>query len=233
MNGSQAPHVVFAYGSLLYDPEMPGALVDVVRARLPGYRRCFNKRSRTRRIPESAAAVTFDDPLSRSFRRDGTVTSLVLGTEEVPGGVLEGKVLVYESSRWPEVLDALDTREGYDPARPDRSGYLRVVRAVTLENGRVVQAVVYLTNASPDNPWYVPALEPHEVARVLAQATPRPGLVGKALPSHPGVYYMEATRRALRPVVDPVVERIATAVRAIGPPFEAIVWPACVSAEGG
>lgn len=45
------------------------------------------------------------------------------------------------------VLHALDEIEGYRPGRPDASLYLRAEVPVTLDDGRVEQAWVYLYNA--------------------------------------------------------------------------------------
>ncbi len=54
---------------------------------------------------------------------------------------------VYETDDAPAVLSALDEIEGYRPNQPDRSLYTRVLRAVTLEDGRAREAWVYFYNA--------------------------------------------------------------------------------------
>ena len=54
---------------------------------------------------------------------------------------------VYQVSDPATVLPVLDEIEGYTPADPDRSLYLRHLTPVTLNEGRTVEAWVYFYNA--------------------------------------------------------------------------------------
>lgn len=56
---------------------------------------------------------------------------------------------VFEVPGDPEVLKALDQYEGYDPASPKSSLFLRQRRFVTLSGGRRVLSWVYLFNGLP------------------------------------------------------------------------------------
>jgi gamma-glutamylcyclotransferase (GGCT)/AIG2-like uncharacterized protein YtfP len=60
-------------------------------------------------------------------------------------GVIWGEV--YEMSDSAAVLAALDDIEGYRQDDPDKSLYARAVAAVTMPDGRVVEAWVYFYNA--------------------------------------------------------------------------------------
>jgi len=62
-----------------------------------------------------------------------------------PDGSVRGEV--YEMSDPETVLTALDSIEGYSPAHPDRSLYLREEAAVTLPDGTDALAWVYFYNA--------------------------------------------------------------------------------------
>jgi gamma-glutamylcyclotransferase (GGCT)/AIG2-like uncharacterized protein YtfP len=77
----------------------------------------------------------------------GALFDLGIYPAAVPG--TEGRVWgeVHEALDTKAVLDALDEIEGYRPDQPDASLYTRVRTAVTLENGRVVDAWVYFYNA--------------------------------------------------------------------------------------
>lgn len=57
---------------------------------------------------------------------------------------VKGKIITIAADFYHVVLARLDLLEGFDPARPDASGYRRVVRPVCLENGRSPSAWVYV-----------------------------------------------------------------------------------------
>lgn len=54
---------------------------------------------------------------------------------------------LYQLHDAPAVLAALDEIEGYRPAEPERSLYMRVMTDVTLDDGRVEPAWAYFYNA--------------------------------------------------------------------------------------
>ena len=54
---------------------------------------------------------------------------------------------LYQLHDAPAVLAALDEIEGYRPAEPERSLYMRVMTDVTLDDGRVERAWAYFYNA--------------------------------------------------------------------------------------
>jgi gamma-glutamylcyclotransferase (GGCT)/AIG2-like uncharacterized protein YtfP len=56
----------------------------------------------------------------------------------------QGMVMTVDPDRYEETLAALDRLEGYDPAAPERSFYLRERRTVYLAHGEPVMVWVYL-----------------------------------------------------------------------------------------
>ncbi len=200
---------VFAYGSLLYEPECPEDLLAVRPARLPGWRRSFNKRSWARgcraaevRWPELSAPADF---CRADFRQ-----SLVLGTEPDPAGALDGGVLVYPAEVTEPLLARLDRREGYDPDDRPGSGYHRTwVEVEHLGDGRRDRAITYLTHR--EGPAYAGDLTPEEIARVLLCATP--SQAERAL----GVEYLHGVCRALATFErrDPYLDELVDAARRV------------------
>ena len=61
---------VFAYGSLLFEPEASESLLETSPAILAGYRRTFNKISLRRATPAEESFAAFSLPENR-FVRDG------------------------------------------------------------------------------------------------------------------------------------------------------------------
>jgi cation transport regulator ChaC len=161
---------VFAYGSLMYEPELPAEILGREWVRLPGHHRAFNKWSIVRGCHPDAARWP-DTEVPPFFRTDRLNRSLVLGTE--PGGEMIGINLLYPKSVAPELLRRSDRREGFYPDKePSESGYLRRrVQLVSLETGAPVEAWTYLRN--PESEFYLPGLDPQTVVKVLARATPR------------------------------------------------------------
>ena len=165
-----APLAVFGFGSLMYEPEHPEALIDAIPAWWPGWRRAFNKRSHARGCDESERRWP-DLPVRPDFRTGTRVLSLALGTEPDPARTLEARVLRYRPEAADDVLAALDAREGYDAEDP-HSGYLRDRVTVRTAAG-TLEAVVYRTN--PHSALYVGDLPPAEAAAILLAATPSTG----------------------------------------------------------
>ncbi|MEZ4235493.1 MAG: gamma-glutamylcyclotransferase [Myxococcota bacterium] len=147
---------VFAYGSLMYEPERPDALRSVRPARLPGLVRRFNKRSRARGCARHLAAEPRD---VEGFVDGAHRVSLALGT--VPGAGLDGLLLAYAPDAADDVLARLAAREG--------PGYRRSEVVVEVD-GAACAAVTWLTD--PDSGLVV-ELDLAAQARVLAAATPR------------------------------------------------------------
>ncbi len=63
---------------------------------------------------------------------------------EAPGVDTVGMVMDVDDAFVADVTANLDMLEGYDPQNHDSSAYKRVLRKVKLENGRFVEAWVYL-----------------------------------------------------------------------------------------
>lgn len=162
------PLRVFGYGSLMYEPELPGGLDDMVDATLPGWRRAFDKRSEARGCAEADALLPTGLP---GWTAPGRRVSLCLGLQADAGAHVAGKLLVYRPDVATRVRAALDGREGVQDDRdPLLNGYARRLLPVTTPTG-VVQAVVYVTR--PGSVLHAPGLDVDQTADVLAHATPR------------------------------------------------------------
>ena len=196
---------VFGYGSLLFEPERPDALLDMVPAVWPGVRRAFNKISTGRGCPLSASSV----PAVEDFVADGRRLSLVLGTE--PGQGITGFVLRYDASVAEEVTRRIHAREGYFADRDSAlNDYLPVTVQATLPNGQRIAAVAWQTN--PRCRAYVGELPIGEVAAILRAATPdEPGARAQ------GTAYLEGVRRVLSSagLRDDALDRLSLAIRAL------------------
>ncbi len=191
---------IFGYGSLLFAPELPDEVLEQRPARLDGWHRAFNKRSRARGCAEHEARW----PAARvdAFTLTGHRWSLALGTGQ--GGHLDGGVIRYPAAIRDEVLARLHQREGWAPDRPrHHNGYLpRQIEAAT-PAGRVVATSWF---SFPESRYHA-ALTLDDQARVLVHATPH-------VDDGRGLFYLEHTRAALATVsvVDPVLEDLWSAV---------------------
>lgn len=132
---------VFAYGSLMWDPGFTP--VEVRRARLAGWHRSFCMWSIHYRGTEA-------DP------------GLVLALDRRVGGGCEGMALAVAAAEAPEVLARLRERELVSSAYEERH------LPVTLEDGRVVEALCYVIAAR--HPQHCPDLALEEQARIIATA---------------------------------------------------------------
>lgn len=218
---------VFGYGSLVYTPELPDAVVALRPATARGMRRSLNKRSGTRFCPAADSYAAFDDELGLR-RADGAYGSLVLGTVESPGHQLHAMVVGYPASAESEVLARMDPREGIIAGRPEwMNGYVREKIAVQLQDsGETVHAWVYLTNPDPRCPWRLSGdVSTEQKARALINATPREPLGGFGRDSR-GFLYVEGTRTVLHAaqIFDPELESIAHEIRRLpGPWVDSII----------
>lgn len=206
---------VFAYGSLIGQPELAERLLERVPARLTGWHRSFNKRSRNRGTPIDEA---WDVPPHPLYEKTGWRHSLALGTED--GGVIEGAVLRYPAECEDELIARLDAREGYNPAWPQHAnGYLRSTVEVEVA-GRPEQVLAYLSNPAHDCVWRLPpTVDLATRAAILIAASPRdPG------PDEwRGLHYLQQVRLSLagHGIVDERLEALADAVRAVPGPWGA------------
>lgn len=115
---------VFAYGSLMYEPELPDLICCQKVCHLNGMRRAFNVYSPSRKHS-------------------------VLGT--CPGGAMQGLIVEYPIENAEEVIKALDKREGFKEG-DSNSLYLREVRrAYSTEHPQGVPCIVYITNEEHDS----------------------------------------------------------------------------------
>ncbi len=195
---------IFGYGSLLFEPELPEALLDMTPATLPGMRRSFNKISTGRGALASQCPAAEVPDFVRGPRR----LSLVLGTESGPE--LKGFVLRYPESIADRVLELVNAREGFVAGRDQTlNDYLPTEVSVVLPNGQQIPATVWKTN--PNCRAYVGDLPVDEVVAILRAATPgRPG--NKAQ----GTAYLEGVRGALAKAGhrDDYLDRLSLAIKA-------------------
>lgn len=136
---------VFAYGSLMWNPDIPVA--ETVLARLSGYARSFCLRSRI-------------------YRGTPDAPGLVLGLDKVEGAVCNGVALRVEASDWEAAITALRERE------MSTAAYHEELLPVNLRDGRKIGAVAYVMRR--DAPDYV-RLPDLEQARIIARAHGRRG----------------------------------------------------------
>lgn len=212
---------LFAYGSLLFEPELAEHLVETATAELPGYCRAFNKLSLRR---ATACEESFDafDLSGEEYRRDGKNLSLALGTEFSPGNVIVGGLQVYPDHVSQELQPKLDRREGFSDGRPSRqNGYLR--SNVELRCGtEVVPAITYLTNPDEACVWTIgPEVDVFLRAKILINATPMAASSGLAR----GLDYLQKTREELASIGarDLALEELADAVHSFDGPWRARV----------
>ena len=223
--------IVFGYGSLIFSPELPESVIRRIPARLPGYRRSFNKRSTLRGCALGECYNAFPE-VNDGFLTGNFLQSLVLGTEPDRGTEIVGVGLEYAAEVWDELFRLNDVREYFDPDRAgDENGYLRTtVQIMPLEGGSWLESVTYLSNVSETCIWRAPSslsLEQH--AKVLINATPKGLTSGESITESEhrarGLYYLEGVRRKLRSIgiTDVDLERLATAVLAIDGPWQVLV----------
>lgn len=225
--------LVFGYGSLVFAPEQPHRVLGLKRARLAGYRRTFNKRSRARSCPVGDSFDAFPE-VPDAFRADGLNWSLALGTVADERAFIDGLVVEYPVDAHADVLRDTDPREGYDAARePSLNGYLRHELELQLEDG-VRPAYVYLANPDPRNPWYVGELPVELQAKILINATPK-SATDEVRADARGLLYLEGvrTRQAERGIVDPALETLAAAVLSFDGPWQALMTAPRRLATGG
>lgn len=113
---------VFAYGTLMSDPEHEDLITNSWKGHVNSISRCFNIMS------------------------EKTHGHLVLGTK--PGGSMQGLVLEYPVESLEKVLKALDKREGFKHNRPNEENtYIRtVMRVYSDKNPYGVLCLVYISN---------------------------------------------------------------------------------------
>lgn len=112
---------LFGYGSVIYRPSF--SFVERVPATLRGVARRFSQRS--------------DDHRGTS-ERPGRVVTL----RAQAGASVRGVAFRFERSEAAAIIAGLDERE--------RAGYERVVREVSLDDGRAARAIVYIAPAGND-----------------------------------------------------------------------------------
>ncbi|MFK7836430.1 MAG: gamma-glutamylcyclotransferase [Sulfitobacter sp.] len=170
---------VFGYGSLLWNPGFD--IAESVVGTLPGYARSFCMRSIHHR-------GTADDP------------GLVLALDEQPDHACIGMALRVAPGRETETLAYLRERELIS------SAYLEKNLAVTLEDDRVVEAVVYVIDEAHEQ--YCGGLPLEEQAQIIAKAVGGRG---------PNTEYLYNTADHLHEVGlnDPDLEWLSHRVRAL------------------
>ena len=205
------PLLLFGYGSLLYEPERPDAIIDRFTARLDGVSRRFNKPSQPRGIRRCDASWhgPLPDLPEDAFATDQHYLSLALGTRR--GGSMDGEVLVYADQAADDVLARMHRREGVrHPAAPSPRDHYRCEELAVVASGRTVHATSWISN--PGGDWHIEGLALHQEAAVLRRATPSvPESRAK------GAEYLFGVEAGLasRGLADPYISALADAVRAL------------------
>lgn len=227
-NAERGTFSIFGYGSLIFSPEHPAAVVARVPATLRGVRRAFNKRSISRFVDHEAGFSAFDDTPA-DFSRGGRHRALVLGTEDDAQFAMEGVLLVYPGSAREAVLASTDRREGYDATRePLKNGYIRETRRVITDSSERA-CEVYVSNGDARCALKLADETPlSQRAKILINATPRKPRQGGAAVESRGLHYLEGVRESLHSIgiVDSELEKLAAAVRALPGPWVERVAPA-------
>lgn len=210
---------VFAYGSLVDEPELPDDLLDARPSRLTDHVRRMDKTSAPRGCTDEEAWLPPDPSMARWSHR-GRRLSLALGVVAHPGGHVDGMLLTYPATVRERLVDRLDRREGFVPGRAtEEQGYLRAEVGVTVAD-EAVTALTYLSN--PGGRWdaarwgltWTRDDAATAAARVLLYATPRS-------PEGParGFRYLWNLRRCLarHGIRDPMVEEVLDEVQRLAP----------------
>lgn len=157
---------VFAYGSLMFSPELPERLVSRQPGTLHGHQRAFNKRSGPRACrPEHRLYPELEESLPYRFRGPA---SLALGTR--PGASMRGVLLGYREEDRDDLFTRLDAREGVWRDEPVQTwSYLPETVPIHTEDG-VFEATCWLSN--PQGDWHEADLSEEEVIAILLHATP-------------------------------------------------------------
>jgi len=209
----EPPLAIFAYGSLMAEPEWPEVLIRSAPARLAGYRRSFNKRSWARGCNANNQRWP-GLPIRDVFVDGDRCLSLSMGTEPDPASALEGAVLYYPSWCMDRVRARMDLREGYYPNRPDESGYEPTQVTLDLRES-TCEARAYLSNR--ESQWYQGALSLEETAQLLLHATPVRSRRAR------GIDYLISVRKALAEDgrTDPYLEDLTHTLREMDGPWQA------------
>lgn len=83
------------------------------------------------------------------------VRGVLFDLGEYPGAVLDPTSTheiageVFRLPGGPTVLEQFDEYEGFDPASPDQSLFLRVLQSVTLDSGEIISCWIYVYNRNP------------------------------------------------------------------------------------
>jgi len=175
----QSPLWVFGYGSLMWNPGF--AYDERVIARLDGFARTFCMRSIHHR-------GTLEDP------------GLVLALDATQGASCDGLALRVAAGEEDRTLEYLRERELIS------SAYLEASHAVSLQDGRVVQAVTYVVDA--DHVQYCGGLPLAEQAEIIATAVGGRG---------PNTEYLHNTASHLKElgIRDPDLEWLSQSVERI------------------
>jgi cation transport regulator ChaC len=200
---------IFAYGSLMFSPELPKRVAYRALGSVEGHHRAFNKRSSPRACrPEHRLRPDLEPVVPYRFRGPA---SLALGTR--PGGTLHGVLLGYAEEDRAELFTRLDAREGVWHDQPFQTwSYLPTRVPVTTEDG-TFEATCWLSN--PQGDWHEADLTEEEVVQILLHATPT------AVTEYArGIDYLLRTWRAVNelgleaPALNQLVERLDPAIRA-------------------
>ena len=162
---------VFGYGSLLFEPIRPDLLVQQLPARLGGYCRALNKRSRARGCARAHSRWP-ETVVPSEFVEDGWTHSLAMGTQPHPEAHIDGLLMIYPGPSEALILELLDAREGFIAGREATlQGYLR--EEVTVDCcGQQRACVTYLSNSG--GRMHYPSLSDEEGLAILRRATPLP-----------------------------------------------------------
>ena len=172
---------------------------------LHGYERAFHKISWVRGCHPSDAALQVPNRPER-FKTAERNLSLVLGLRPKSGAKVVGFLQTYPGEVAQEVLEQLDRREGFDANKPiDELAYLRRPCQVENAEGRMLDAVTYLTNAGSKR--VDDMLSTESQAMILSGATSEESAGSKAR----GLFYLEGVRLALHSVGhhDQILEGLA------------------------
>ena len=159
---------VFGYGSLIYEPAHPDAVLEQRPALLRGYRRRLNQASPGRGIPESEATA----PALSGWCEGTHRLSLAFGTEPDAEAVIEGVAFRYAAVDWPEVHATLWRREGCGPDWPAAARHYEEARVDVSIDGLDGERPA-LTFLSLVDGVQTRRLTDAEVVAILRHATPR------------------------------------------------------------
>ena len=107
-------------------------------------------------LPQFAPEAMRDVVARLHFHGDGSLRGVLYDLGEYPGAVFDATTdrrvdgTVFELPEDPQVVEALDRYEGYEPTPHARNLFMRKLQRVDLTTGEAIECWAYEYNGNPD-----------------------------------------------------------------------------------